>query len=64
MQVDVLQGELTGFRARLGWEPGILNGGGEKPKCMRRRTFERLAAEHDFVGQSSAGMALRVGIKF
>ena len=51
--------------ARLGWEPGILNGGGEKPKWMRWRTFERLAAEHNaFVGESLAGMALRFGIKF
>ena len=31
------------LRARLGWEPGILNGNGGKPKWMRRRTFERLA---------------------
>src|SRR5262245_29230451 len=35
------------LRARLGWEPGILNGEGDKPKWMRWRTFERLAAEHD-----------------
>jgi hypothetical protein len=35
------------LRARLDWEPGILNGGGEKPKWMRWRTFERLAAKHD-----------------
>jgi hypothetical protein len=50
---------------RLHWEPGILNGGGGKPKWMRWRTFERLAAEHDaFVGESLAGIALRFGIKF
>jgi hypothetical protein len=35
------------LRARLGWEPGILNGEGGKPKWMRWRTFERLAAEYD-----------------
>jgi hypothetical protein len=53
------------LRARLGWEPGILNGEGEKPKWMRWRTFDRLTAEHDaFVGESVAGMALRFGIKF
>lgn len=34
-------------RARLGWEPGILNGSGEKPKRMRWATFERLSGEHD-----------------
>jgi hypothetical protein len=44
----------------VGWKPGILNGEGDKPKCMRWRTFERLAAEHDaFVGESLAAMALR-----
>jgi hypothetical protein len=30
-----------------GWEPGILNGEGDKPKWMRWRTFERLATKHD-----------------
>jgi hypothetical protein len=50
------------LRARLDWEPGILNGGGEKPKWMRWRTFERLAAEHDqFVGRSMQAMMLKLG---
>jgi hypothetical protein len=48
------------LRARLDWEPGILNGGGEKPKWMRWRTFERLAAKHDdLVGRSMQAMMLR-----
>jgi hypothetical protein len=52
------------IRARLGWEPGILNGNG-KPKWMRWRAFERLATEHnDFVGVSFTEMALRFGMKF
>src|SRR5262249_12278880 len=52
------------LRAQLGWEPGILNGEGDKPKWMRWRTFERLAAEHNaFVDESMARMALRFGIK-
>src|SRR5277367_5566340 len=52
------------LRAQLGWEPGILNGEGGKPKWMRWRTFERLAAEHDaFVRQSLAAMALRFRVK-
>jgi hypothetical protein len=38
---------------------------GDKPKWMRWRTFERLAAEHNaFVDESLARMALRFGIKF
>lgn len=51
------------IRARLGWEPGILNGDGGKPKWMRWRTFQRLSAEHEaLVGASLAGMAQQLGI--
>lgn len=51
------------LRRRLGWEPGILNGGGLKPKGMHWRTFERLAAEHDAdVNAAMAGMAARFGL--
>jgi hypothetical protein len=32
---------------KLGWEPGLANGYGLKPKGMHWRTFERLCAEHD-----------------
>lgn len=35
------------LRDRLGWEPGILNGEGIKPKGMHWRTFERLRVRHD-----------------
>jgi len=50
------------LRDKLGWEPGILNGNGIKPKGMHWRTFERLKAEHDaLVGESLAGMAKRFG---
>lgn len=50
------------IRARLGWEPGILNGEGSKPAGMRWRTFERLTAKHEaFVSASLAGMAKRFG---
>lgn len=45
---------------RLGWEPGILNGDGAKPKGMHWRTFERLQAAHEaYVGQSLAGIVAR-----
>ncbi|MGH6801093.1 MAG: hypothetical protein ACRECZ_06730 [Methylocella sp.] len=51
------------LRARLGWEAGILNGSGDKPKWMRWRTFERLAARHDqLVGQSMQAAALKFGL--
>jgi len=35
------------LRARLGWQLGVMNEAGAKPKWMRRRTFERLAARHE-----------------
>lgn len=49
------------LRNRLGWEPGILNGEGGKPKGMHWHTFERLKAEHDaFAHRSLIGMAKRL----
>ena len=48
------------LRAQLGWEPGILNGEGGKPKWMRWRTFERLAAQHEeLVGKSMQDMMIK-----
>jgi hypothetical protein len=35
------------LRERLGWRPGVLNGGGPKPTPMHWQTFERLTEEHD-----------------
>lgn len=51
------------IRARLGWQPGILNGEGDKPKWMRWRTCERLTAEHDrLVARSLHAVAVRFGL--
>jgi hypothetical protein len=51
------------IRDKLGWEPGILNGNGWKPKGMHWNTFERLTAQHDaFVQTSLAGMAARLNM--
>jgi len=53
------------IRDRLGWEVGILNGEGGKPKGMHWGTFERLHAEHnDFVNASLSGMMRRFKTKF
>jgi hypothetical protein len=53
------------LRARLGWEPGILNGDGGKPEGMRWRTFERLCTEHEgYVNASLIGMIQRFKMKF
>jgi len=51
------------IRDKLGWEPGILNGNGWKPKGMHWSTFERLTAQHDaFVQVSLAGMAAKLNL--
>lgn len=51
------------IREKLGWEPGILNGDGWKPKGMHWNTFERLTAQHDtFVRISLARMATRLNL--
>ena len=50
------------IRKRLGWEAGILNLPGGKPKGMHWRTFERLHDAHEAnVQQSLAGIAARFG---
>lgn len=50
------------LRAKLQWEPGILNGNGDKPKGMRWKTFERLQAKHDtLVNRSIAGLMAKFG---
>jgi len=51
------------IRRRLGWEAGIANPEGGKPKGMHWNTFERLKAQHDaFANASWAGMAERLGL--
>ena len=51
------------IRKKLGWEPGILNSDGGKPKGMHWNTFERLTTEHDaFVSESLTRMARRLGM--
>ena len=51
------------IRRRLGWDAGILNLPGGKPKGMHWGTFERLQAAHDaHTHQALAGMAAKLGI--
>jgi hypothetical protein len=47
------------IRERLGWEPGILNRSGCKPKWMRWRTYERLSDEHKALVEESLATAVR-----
>ena len=52
------------LRERLGWEPGILNGEGDKPKGMHWATFERLTDEHDrYVNVSMLWLAHRLRLE-
>lgn len=51
------------IRKLLGWEAGILNGDGGKPKGMHWATFMRLQAVHNaHVNQSLAGMSAKLGL--
>ncbi len=51
------------IRKRLGWDAGILNLPGGKPKGMHWRTFERLQAAHDaHTNQALAGMTAKLGL--
>lgn len=51
------------LRDRLGWEAGILNGAGGKPKGMHWQTFWRMQASHDaHVMQALAGMSAKLGL--
>lgn len=48
------------IRERLGWQAGIANPNGGKPKGMHWRTFNRLTAEYlGFAGASLAGTMKR-----
>ncbi len=50
------------LRKRLGWEAGILNGPGAKPKGMHCKTFLRLKSQHDALVQISLqDMARQLG---
>jgi len=47
----------------LGWNPGILNESGCKPKSMQWRTFNKLKETHDdFVQVAIAGMIEQAGL--
>ena len=41
------------LRKRMGWEAGILNGDGGKPKGMHWKTYQRLKSNHDALVQVS-----------
>ena len=60
---DRLARRADAIRDRLGWEAGILNPDGWKPKGMHWRTFWRLKAEHGRLkGGALGAWAKRLGI--
>ena len=51
------------IRKRLGWDAGILNLPGGKPKGMHWRTYQRLQVAHDaHTNQALAGMSAKMGL--
>ncbi|ASF48083.1 hypothetical protein [Methylovulum psychrotolerans] len=58
-QSDRLIHKADKLRDKLGWEPGILNGNGDKPKGMHWKTFRQLQAEHDRLADAGVAMAMR-----
>lgn len=45
--LDRLHKRVAAIRDRLGWQAGIANGHGSRPKGMHRTTYNRLVKEHD-----------------
>jgi len=61
--MDRIARRADAIRDRLGWEAGILNPDGWKPKGMHWRTFWRLKAEHDRLkGGALGAWAKRLGM--
>ena len=51
------------LRKRMGWEAGILNGDGSKPKGMHWKTYQQLKGRHDALVQVSLqDMGRKLGI--
>ncbi|CAA9890375.1 conserved hypothetical protein [Candidatus Methylobacter favarea] len=51
------------IRAKLNWEPGILNGNGWKPKGMHWLTYDHLVATHEnYSNQLLMGITAKLGI--
>ena len=45
--IDRLFSRLHTIRQRVGWQAGIANGIGERPKGMHRSTYDKLVNEHE-----------------
>lgn len=45
--IDRIYSKLNDLRERLGWQVGIINGIGSKPRYMHHRTYKRLVSEYE-----------------
>ena len=60
---DRIERKANRIRGRLGWEQGVLNRNGLKPKGMHWKTFYELSMQHDALAQKSlAGMVARLNL--
>lgn len=60
--VDLMTRRADKIRARLGWDAGILNPIGQKPKGMRWKTYEGLCREYETLAQIALnGIAQKFG---
>ena len=60
---DLFARRADKIRRMLGWQPGILNPNGWKPKGMRWQTFEALRAQHDaMVNVALEGISRKFGL--
>jgi len=60
---DRLARRADRIRDRLGWQPGILNGTGVKPKGMRWDTYNRLYAQYQLLANVALqAIGRRIGI--
>lgn len=56
--IDKLFRKVEKIRHRLGWQAGIANGHGSRPKGMHRKTYDRLVSEHDRIADHLLGLEL------
>ena len=56
---DRIAGKAEKVRKRLGWQAGILNNTGNKPKGMRWKTYWRFHSEHHQLSQAAFALILQ-----
>ena len=57
--LDKLFRKVEKIRHRLGWQAGIANKHGNRPKGMHRKTYDRLVWEHDNLAKKIIGVTCK-----